>query len=79
MSRFPSITSRDLIRFLKTKGFYLDRHKGSSHAIYRNEKGISVPIPIHKGKDIVKGTAIGIIEQAGFPTHDFINWKNKGK
>ena len=61
MSNEPSVTAKDFIKVLKKLDFYLDRQKGS-HAIYKNDKGRRVVIPIHPGKDLKKGTLLGMIQ-----------------
>jgi len=54
-----------LINILKANGFVFKRAKGS-HQLYFNEsKKITVVVPVHKGKDLKKGTFLGILKQAG--------------
>lgn len=66
-----------MIKFLNDKGFHLVRQSGTSHAIYENHLGKSIPVPIHKGKDLKRLLAINIINQAGYSKEDFLNWKYK--
>ena len=61
MSNDPSVTAKDFIKVLKKLDFYLDRQKGS-HTIYKNDKGRQVVIPIHSGKNLKKGTLLGMIQ-----------------
>jgi predicted RNA binding protein YcfA (HicA-like mRNA interferase family) len=61
MSNFPSVKAKDFIKVIKKSGFYLDRQKGS-HAIYKDNHGNRVIIPLHSGKDIKQGTLMGMIE-----------------
>jgi predicted RNA binding protein YcfA (HicA-like mRNA interferase family) len=64
MSRFPSYTSKEIIRILKQKGFELDRSKGSHqifiHPVSRNR----VVVPMHN-RDLPIGTFFSILKQAG--------------
>jgi len=51
MSELPSMTSAKIIKVLKSKGFVLDRVKGSHHIYYLPETKIRVVVPFHK-KDL---------------------------
>ena len=64
MSELPSITSANIIKILKSKGFVLDRVKGSHHIYYLPETKIRVVVPFHK-KDLPKGTCFAILKSAG--------------
>lgn len=55
MTQWPTVTARDFINVVSKLGFELHRQKGS-HAIYKNEKGQRVVVPIHAGKDLKPGT-----------------------
>jgi len=64
MPKLPSITSQDVIKILKKKGFILDRVKGSHHIYYHPETKRRVIVPVHK-RDLPKGTLVEILKQAG--------------
>ena len=64
MSELPSMTSAKIIKVLKSKGFVLDRVKGSHHIYYLPETKIRVVVPFHK-KDLPKGTYLAILKSAG--------------
>jgi predicted RNA binding protein YcfA (HicA-like mRNA interferase family) len=70
MSNFPSVKAKDFIKVIKKSGFYLDRQKGS-HAIYKDNHGNRVIIPLHFGKDIKQGTLMGMIEDIGLNKETF--------
>jgi predicted RNA binding protein YcfA (HicA-like mRNA interferase family) len=57
-------------------GFYFDRQKGS-HAIYKNNDGCRVVIPIHSGKDIKQGTLMGMIQDIGIDKETFFELLRK--
>jgi predicted RNA binding protein YcfA (HicA-like mRNA interferase family) len=64
LSKTRSYTAKELIRLLESKGFVLDRSKGS-HQIYRMPDGSRrVVVPLHN-KDLAKGTFHAILKQAG--------------
>ncbi|MBE9215411.1 type II toxin-antitoxin system HicA family toxin [Plectonema cf. radiosum LEGE 06105] len=76
MSNFPSVKAKDFVKVIEELGFYLDRQKGS-HAIYKNVQGSRVVVPIHSGKDLKKGTLIGMIQDIGIDKETFFELLQK--
>ena len=72
MSRMPQVTSRELIAFLKQRGFVEDRQAGSHLTLWNEEKNISVTVPAHTGCTIGRGLAVRILKDAGFTVDQFI-------
>lgn len=68
-SKQPAINAKDLIKILEKRGFQFSRQSGS-HAIYKNQEGIKVTIPIHGKKDIGKGLLSQILKDAGLKNED---------
>lgn len=69
MTKTPSYTQKEIIKFLERKGFILDRTKGS-HCIYRMPDGSKrVVVPLHN-RDLPKGTFYSILRQAGIEKKD---------
>jgi len=67
---------RELIKFLKTKGYNFVRAKGGSHHIYSN--GInSVPVPIHGSKDFGEDFIRMILRETGIPKSDLMKYLNR--
>jgi predicted RNA binding protein YcfA (HicA-like mRNA interferase family) len=64
MSNTPSLTSKEIIRVLKEKGFILDRSKGSHQIWLHPESGKRAIVPMHN-KDLPAGTLYAILKQAG--------------
>lgn len=64
MGSFPSVTSKELVRILKKRGFILDRTKGSHRIYIHTEQKIRVIVPFH-AKELPKGTLLAILRQAG--------------
>ena len=64
MSKLPSLTPNKIIKILKSRGFVLDRIKGSHHIYYLPKTKIRVVVPFHK-KDLPKGTCLAILKSAG--------------
>ncbi len=69
MPRLPTLSSSDVIRLLKKKGFVLDRTKGSHHIYYNPGNNHRAIVPVH-AKDIPKGTLMEILRQAGLDKED---------
>ena len=64
MPDLPVLTSDKIIKILKSKGFALDRVKGSHHIYYQPETKTRVVVPFHK-RDLPAGTCIAILKSAG--------------
>jgi predicted RNA binding protein YcfA (HicA-like mRNA interferase family) len=54
-----------LIKLLEEKGFQFKRSKGSHQLYYNPINNKTVIVPLHRGKDLKKGTFLAIIKQAG--------------
>lgn len=64
MSNTPSLTSKEIIKILKQRGFVLDRSRGSHQIFIHTDSRKRVIVPMHN-KDIPKGTFYAILRQAG--------------
>lgn len=64
MSNFPSLTPKELIKILESKGWVLKRIHGSHHYYVNTISGKITVIPMHN-KDLAKGTLHAILKQAG--------------
>jgi len=64
MPDLPILTSAKIIKILKSKGFLLDRTKGSHHIYYQPGTKTRVVVPFHK-RDLPVGTCIAILKSAG--------------
>ena len=63
MPKLPSLTPKRIIKILQSKGYVLDRIKGSHHIYYHPEAKRRVVVPFYK-KDLPKGTLLEILKQA---------------
>ena len=63
MPKLPPITPKKIIKILESRGFVLDRIKGSHHVYYHPETKKRVVVPLHKN-DLPKGTLLEILRQA---------------
>lgn len=70
MPKLPAITPNRLVKIIKKLGFQLD-HKTGSHFIFYNPKTKKrAVVPIHP-KDLLKGTLMSILKEAGITRKDF--------
>lgn len=72
MPRLPALKARKVIKAFSKAGFSEHRQKSGSHRILIHSDGRRISIPIHKGKDIKRGTLRGIISDAGLSVDDFL-------
>ncbi|ADN35252.1 YcfA family protein [Methanolacinia petrolearia DSM 11571] len=67
--KLPNLNPDRVIKILESRGFVLDRVKGSHHIYIHPETRQRVVIPVHK-KDLPKGTLMEILRQAGIKKED---------
>jgi len=64
MSKLPVLTPKKLIKILESAGFRLDHKTGSHFIFYDSKNKRRAVVPFHT-KDLLKGTMISILKQAG--------------
>lgn len=74
MPKFPSLTPKKLISFLKNQGFVEDHTSGSHIVFYNPITKRRAVVPFHK-KDLPKGTLFSILKEAGFSKKDYLQSK----
>jgi predicted RNA binding protein YcfA (HicA-like mRNA interferase family) len=74
MSKFPILKAKELLKFLQTKNFKIDRQTGS-HIVLKKENQIVI-VPLHQGKDLGIGITMTILKDAGFSRKDYLKFKN---
>jgi len=71
LSRLPAASGAEVVKALKRAGF-LVRRQESSHVILRHpETRVTVPVPVHGGRDVPTGTLRDIIRDAGLTVDGF--------
>jgi predicted RNA binding protein YcfA (HicA-like mRNA interferase family) len=63
-SSIPSLPGIKVVRALERAGFKVIRIR-ESHYMLRHPDGRSVPVPVHPGRDMPKGTLRGILVIVG--------------
>ena len=72
MPKLPVVSGEETVRALARAGFVF-RRQASGHKILRHpETRVTVPVPIHGGKDLRPGTLRSIIRDAGLTVEEFI-------
>ena len=64
MSNIPALTPKELARIIESKGFILDRTRGSHRIYFHPALKKRVVVPMHS-KDLPRGTFYSILRQAG--------------
>jgi predicted RNA binding protein YcfA (HicA-like mRNA interferase family) len=69
MSRFPSVTGRQLIKALRRLGFEVVRIKGSHHFLQHID-GRRTVVPVHRGETIGRGLLAQILRDCDLSPED---------
>jgi len=70
MSKLTPVKPDELIKVIEKLGFKKIRQSGS-HAIFFHSDGRWTTVPIHKGKDVAKGTLRKILKDLGISYEEF--------
>ena len=72
--KLPTLSGKEVISLLEKEGFIIKRQKGSHVILYKKtpEKGLYVTVPLHGNTEILPGTLLSIIRQAGMSKEEFI-------
>lgn len=73
MSKLKPLKAKEVIKKLKKLGFTGPYPGGKHVRMVHREKGIIIPIPRHKGKDVSVGLIREIIKEAGISRDEWIN------
>jgi predicted RNA binding protein YcfA (HicA-like mRNA interferase family) len=72
MSEFPSVSGKDLLKFLKKEGFDVSRVKGSHHFL-KHLDGRCTTVPVHKNENIGRGLLLKILRDCEIDKKDFMD------
>jgi len=71
--RLPALDGRTVIRALQKSGFTVVRTSGSHvRLVHGADPSRQTTVPVHKGKDLPRGTLRDIIAQAGLSVDEFL-------
>jgi predicted RNA binding protein YcfA (HicA-like mRNA interferase family) len=68
----PAVPGIKVVRALERAGFKVTRVSGSHH-VMRHPDGRTVPVPVHHGRDMPKGTLRNILAIIGMEADEFRN------
>ena len=74
MSKLSPAKPEEIIRVLEKLGFKRIRQSGS-HAVFYHPDGRWTTVPLHKGKDVAKGTLSKILKDIGLSYEEFLKLK----
>lgn len=69
--KLPTLTAVEILRALRSAGWYEVRQRGSHVIMRHDERDNDVIVPYHRGKDIPTGTLHSIIRQTGMTRDEF--------
>lgn len=69
MPKFPSLSSKKLLRILQNAGFQIDHTTGSHYILYDSRTKKRLTLPFHS-KDLPKGTILSILKSAEISRND---------
>lgn len=73
MTPLPVVRPEEVIRALQRAGFFVERVKGSHHALKHHDKPhLHITVAFHK-KEVPRGTLRAILRQADLTTEEFLN------
>jgi predicted RNA binding protein YcfA (HicA-like mRNA interferase family) len=73
MPKLKPLKAREVIKKLKKLGFSGPYPGGKHVRMVHHERGIIIPIPMHKGKDVSVGLIREIINEVGISRGEWIN------
>ncbi|OGB99522.1 hypothetical protein A2V82_05870 [candidate division KSB1 bacterium RBG_16_48_16] len=73
MPKLKPLKANEVIKKLKKLGFSGPYPGGRHVRMVHKERGIIIPIPMHKGKDISVGLIREIINEVGISRNEWIN------
>ncbi|MGB7401234.1 MAG: type II toxin-antitoxin system HicA family toxin [Arcobacter sp.] len=73
MASISNITGKDLISYIKSIGYELNRQNRGNHRIYTHDEKKTLIIPVYKKKLVKIGLLSGILKDIGISKAEFIN------
>ena len=70
--KLPSVTGAEVVRALEHSGIVVDRQRGSHVTLKHPRTRRAATVPVHAGRDVPRGTSLGILEDAGMTRREFV-------
>jgi len=74
MGTIPVLTPAEIVKILKSLGFFEVRQKGS-HKHFRHSDGRVTTVPLHKGRDVSPTLLRKIIADIEMTVDDFLRYR----
>lgn len=71
MSKFPSLSGKEVVTILKKAGFTIERQRGS-HVFMKHFDGRVTVVPVHSGETIGAGLLSKILRDVEMTKDDFL-------
>ena len=72
MASLSNITGKELIKFIKSIGYRLDRQNRGNHRIFVHDSKSTLTILVYKKKTVKIGLLSGILKDIGISKSEFI-------
>ena len=72
MTRLGGYTGTEVVRAFQNAGWNVVRQKGSHVCLEKPEHEATLTVPVHKGKDVKKGTLRNLIKDAEMTVDEFL-------
>ena len=73
MASLSNVTGKELIKFIKSIGYRLDRQNKGNHRIFVHDFKSTLTIPVYKKKIVKIGLLLGILKSIGISKSEFIH------
>jgi predicted RNA binding protein YcfA (HicA-like mRNA interferase family) len=71
VSQTPTVTGKQLLKILASRGWYVKRIRGSHHILRHPVIPDAIPVPVHGNRPIKQGTLGNILRTAGVSREEF--------
>lgn len=74
MTKLGSYSGKIVVRAFKRAGWKVARQRGSHTILVKDGHEATISIPVHKGKDVKRGTLRDLIRDAKMEANEFISY-----
>jgi predicted RNA binding protein YcfA (HicA-like mRNA interferase family) len=72
LSRLGSYHGEEVVKAFHAAGWRTARHKGSHVILVKEGREATLSVPVHKGKNIKRGTLRDLLRSAGMTVEEFL-------
>jgi predicted RNA binding protein YcfA (HicA-like mRNA interferase family) len=72
MTRLGSYAGQEVVKAFQKAGWIISRHRSSHVILEREGMEATLSVPVHKGKDVKRGTLRDLIKDAGMSVDQFL-------